>query len=442
MPSPGWFLSSSPLTRYSTGALAYFAQGIPKGLLHIALPAWLASEGVAPAEIAAFLGVIMLPWAFKLLIGPVMDHYEFLPMGKRRPWVLAMQLGMVVSLFGFGLVEDPASQVGLLMAIGFVINAFTAAQDVAVDGMAIDLVPIEEEGRLNAYMSFGKAIGWAATSAATGSMLVLVGTAVTGVVCGLGAALIFVYLLLVRERHNERLLPWTEGEASPKNEAPPSFRQVFSDLNHVLWSRASLVIMLIMFMAGMFSGYGRALMPIAAINVFEFSTPQWSDLNAVMGFAGAVVALFLGPIIDRRGAKSVMGITILLTGLHAFTLASTQELWTNSTYVMVMMSLWILLLPIIMVCVLALAMSICTSGESATQFAIYMSVCNIGATVGSLFYGAVAEITSWSQNYAMMGLIVFLLLMSILLVRTQGHPEKLLETKSAGGRHMREIHRH
>jgi PAT family beta-lactamase induction signal transducer AmpG len=442
MPSPGWFLSSSPLTRYSTGALAYFAQGIPKGLLHIALPAWLASEGVAPAEIAAFLGVIMLPWAFKLLIGPVMDHYEFLPMGKRRPWVLAMQLGMVVSLFGFGLVEDPASQVGLLMAIGFVINAFTAAQDVAVDGMAIDLVPIEEEGRLNAYMSFGKAIGWAATSAATGSMLVLVGTAVTGVVCGLGAALIFVYLLLVRERHNERLLPWTEGEASPKNEAPPSFRQVFSDLNHVLWSRASLVIMLIMFMAGMFSGYGRALMPIAAVNVFEFSTPQWSDLNAVMGFAGAVVALFLGPIIDRRGAKSVMGITILLTGLHAFTLASTQELWTNSTYVMVMMSLWILLLPIIMVCVLALAMSICTSGESATQFAIYMSVCNIGATVGSLFYGAVAEITSWSQNYAMMGLIVFLLLMSILLVRTQGHPEKLLETKSAGGRHMREIHRH
>jgi len=441
MPSPGWFLSSSPRTRYSTGALAYFAQGIPKGLLHISLPAWLAVEGVAPADIAAFLGVIMLPWAFKLLIGPVMDHYEFLPMGKRRPWVLAMQLGMVVSLFGFGLVDDPANQIGLLMAVGFVINVFTAAQDVAVDGMSIDLVPIEEEGRLNAYMSFGKAIGWAATSAATGSLLVFAGTAVTGVICGLGAAVIFVYLLLVRERHAERLLPWTAGEASPKNAAPPSFRQVFSDLNHVLWSRASLVTMLIMFMAGMFSGYGRALMPIAAVQVFEFSGPQWSDLNAAMGFAGAVVALFLGPIIDRRGAKSVMGITILLTGLHAFTLASTQELWTNSTYVMVMMSLWILLLPIIMVCVLALAMSICTSGESATQFAIYMSVCNIGATVGSLFYGAVAEITSWSQNYAMMGLIVFLLLMSILLVRTQGHPEKLLETKSTGGRHMREIHR-
>lgn len=441
MHNPGWYLATSSRSRYATGALAYFAQGIPKGLLHIALPAWLAVEGVAPAQIAAFLGVIMLPWAFKLLVGPLMDHYEYLPMGKRRPWVLAMQLGMVVSLLGLGLVDDPASQVGLLMAVGFVINAFTAAQDVAVDGMAIDLVPLEEEGRLNAYMSFGKAIGWAAASAVTGSLLVLAGTQVTAVVCALGAAVIFVYLLLVRERQGERLLPWSAGEASPENAPPPSFRQVFSDLNHVLWSRASLVMMLIMFMSGMFSGYGRALMPIAAIQVFDFTSPQWSDLNAIMGFAGAVVALFLGPVIDRRGAKSVMGITILLTGVHAFTLATTQELWTNSAYVMSMISLWILLLPILMVCVLALAMSICTSGESATQFAIYMSVCNLGATVGSLFYGAVAGFTSWPQNYAVMGLIVFLLLLAILLVRTRGHPEKLLATGAVDTRHIREIHR-
>ena len=442
MHNPTWFLSDSAKTRYLTGALAYFAQGIPKGLLHIALPAWLAVEGVPPTEIAAFLGVIMLPWAFKLLVGPLMDHYEYLPMGKRRPWVLAMQLGMVVSLLGLALIDDPASQVGLLMAVGFVINVFTAAQDVAVDGMCIDLVPIEEEGRLNSYLSFGKAVGWATFTAIIGTLLVNYGTRMTALVCSVGAAVVLVYLLLVRERPGERLLPWTRGEASPQNDPPPSFREMFSDLNHVLWTRASLVMMLIMFMAGMFSGYGRALMPIAAVQVFEFTTPQWSELNAVMGFAGAVMALFLGPIIDRRGAKSVMGLTILLTGIHAFTLAFTQEIWSNETYVLVMVSVWILLLPIIMVCVLALAMSICTSAESATQFAIYMSVCNIGATVGSLFYGSVSGFTNWSQNYALMGLIVFLLLLTILMYRTGGHPEKLLEPKDSKTRHMREIHRH
>jgi PAT family beta-lactamase induction signal transducer AmpG len=430
MQSPGWYLSSSSKTRYSTGALAYFAQGIPMGLLHIALPAWLAVEGVSPAKIAVFLGIIMLPWAFKLLVGPLMDHFEYLPMGARRPWVIGAQSGMVLSLLALMWLDDPVAQIGLLTAIGFMINAFTATQDVAVDGMSIDLVPLEEEGRLNAFMSFGKAVGWALTSAVTGSLLVLYGMKVTALVCGLGAAVIFIYLIMVRERHNERVFPWSEGEASPKNEPPPSFRQVFSDLNHILWTRASLIIMTIMFFDGIVGGYGRALMPIAAVQVFDFTTPQWSNLNAVMGLAGAVIALGLGPLIDRFGAKTIMGLTIFLTGVHAFTLAGTQELWSNSTYVLVMMSTWILLLPVIMVCALALAMSICTHGESATQFAIYMSVSNLGATLGSMFYGMVADQTSWSQNYALKGFFVFLLLLAILMFRSHGHPEELLEDET------------
>jgi len=430
-PASGWFLSSSARVRYSTGALAYFAQGIPMGLLHIALPAWLATKGVSPSSIAAFLGVIMLPWAFKLLVGPLMDHFEFLPMGKRRPWVLGAQFGMVASLLALALLDDPVAQIGLLTGLGFMINAFTATQDVAVDGMSIDLVPLEQEGRLNAFMSFGKAIGWALTSAVTGTMLVVFGMKATALVCGLGAAAVFVYLVMVRERHCERLLPWTPGEASPKNEPPPSFRQVFSDLSHILWSRASIIIMAIMFIDGLVGGYGRAMMPIAAVEVFGFTTPQWSELNAVMGFAGAVVALGLGPLIDRFGAKAMMGLTIFLTGIHAFTLAGTQEMWSNHTYVLVMMSAWVLLLPVIMVCALALAMSICSHGESATQFAIYMSVSNLGYTAGSFFYGAVADVTSWPQNYALKGLLVFMLLLAILMFRSHGHPEELLEEEAA-----------
>lgn len=427
MQSPAWYLSHSAKTRYSTGALAYFAQGIPAGLLHIALPAWLATKGVSAVQIATFLSIIMLPWAFKLVTGPLMDHFEFLPMGKRRPWVIGAQFGMVVSLLSLMLLEDPVAQIGLLTTIGFIINAFTATQDVAVDGMSIDLVPLEEEGRLNGFMSFGKAIGWAVTSAITGTLLVIYGIQVTGLVCAIGAATIFIYLVLVRERQGERLLPWSAGTASPKNEPPPSFRQVFSDLNHILWLRASLIIMAIMFIDGLVSGYGRALMPMAAVQVFNFTTPQWSNLNAVMGIAGAVVALSLGPLIDRFGAKSLMALTIFLTGIHAFLLAGSQELWENSTYVLVMMSAWILLLPVIMVCALALAMSICSHGESATQFAIYMSVSNLGASAGSMIYGAVAEHTSWAQNYALMGLMVFILLLAILMFRTSGHPEEMLE---------------
>ena len=183
MSQPAMYLSSSPTMRYATGALAYFAQGIPAGFMHIALPAWLAFSGVPARQIATFLAVITLPWAFKLLIGPVMDHFEFLPMGKRRPWVLGAQLGMVGSFLALAVIEDPLSQFGLLTAICFMVNVFTATQDVAVDGMSIDLVPLEEEGRLNAFMSFGKSAGWAVTAAVTGTLLVTHGVAFTGQLC-------------------------------------------------------------------------------------------------------------------------------------------------------------------------------------------------------------------------------------------------------------------
>jgi PAT family beta-lactamase induction signal transducer AmpG len=74
-------LADSSRLRYATGAMMYFAQGIPYGLMNIAIPAWLASMGIGAGQIASYLAVIVLPWAFKLLTGPLMDRYEFLPRG-------------------------------------------------------------------------------------------------------------------------------------------------------------------------------------------------------------------------------------------------------------------------------------------------------------------------------------------------------------------------
>ena len=428
MRSPHWFLSTSSRTRYLTGALAYCAQGIPLGLLHIALPAWLATQGQTPAQIGNFLGIILLPWAFKLLVGPLMDHFEYMPMGKHRPWLLGAQAGMVISLLALGWIDDPIAQFGLLTTICFFINAFTATQDVAIDGMAIDYTPVEEEGRLNAFMSFGKAAGAAVFSAIAGTLLVVVGMKITAFVCALGAAIVLAYLVSVRERHGEKVMPWTEGEASPKNDPPPSFREMYDDIRHSLWLRASVVIMIVMFIDGMVAGYGRAIMPIAAVQVFGLSTPEWADLNAIWGLAGALVALALGPLIDRFGAKAMMGLTVLLTGIHAFTLAFAQQMWTDSIFVLIMMALYIVLIPITMVCALALAMSICHAKESATQFAIYMSVSNVGATLGSVAYGQVAGFTGWPHQYALMGLLIFLSLVAILMFRTHGHPEEIRES--------------
>ena len=111
-------LADSGRLRYATGSIMYFAQGVPHGLLAISIPVWLASQGVGAGDIGSYLAVIVLPWAFKLVTGPLMDRYEFLPMGRRRPWVLGAQLGLSISLLALMLVEQPTEQMGLLMLIG------------------------------------------------------------------------------------------------------------------------------------------------------------------------------------------------------------------------------------------------------------------------------------------------------------------------------------
>ena len=413
-------MSQSARTRFAVATLLYFAQGIPKGLLQIAMPAWLASQGLSAYAIASYLALVILPWVFKLLTGPLMDRYQYPAMGLRRPWILGAQLGMALSLCLLTWVDDPVNQMGLLTAIAVFVNVFAATQDVAVDGMAIDLVPETEQGRINAFMSCGKAVGWAASAALSGVMLGTVGLGITAL---LGAGVSFVVFLLflgVRERDGERFLPWTYGKSVAPIQNDRSLLSVIRSLNGVLWTRSSIVIFLVLFFYGLISGYGDALMPIAAIQLFQFTPEQWSGLVASMGLIGAFLALGIGPLIDRFGVKSISILALGLVGAHAMLLALTEFLWVNELYVQIMLSLWVLLDPAVMVCMIAIAMSICSRGISATQFAVYMSAANLGASSGSKLYGVVSEQIGFVQSYFLLaGLLVFTLCILIMFRRPQ-----------------------
>ena len=199
--------------------------------------------------------------------------------------------------------------------------------------------------------------------------------------------------------------------------------------------------MAIMFFDGLVYGYGQALMPIAAVNLFGYTTPEWSQLVAMMGLTGAVLALAIGPAIDRMGAKRVLLLADLLLGVHALLIAQTQHLWENTLYIRVMLSLWIMMLPMVMVASLALAMAICKSVNSATQFAIYMSVANLGHAAGSKIYGTVAETSSYVQSYTMLSAIAVAMIVVLLFHRQHHHHGSEQQgTKSGGKKQKRSRH--
>jgi Zn-finger nucleic acid-binding protein len=77
----------------------------------------------------------------------------------------------------------------------------------------------------------------------------------------------------------------------------------------------------------------------------------------------------------------------------------------------------------VMVASLALAMAICKSVNSATQFAIYMSVANFGHSAGSKIYGMLAEKSSYVQSYTMLSAITVALIVVLLFHRHQQHDD-------------------
>ena len=149
-------LTQSRYLRYFSFTILYVAQGFPFGLVTVALPAFLLERGTSPAAVGGFVGVAMLPWTFKWLAGPMMDRFTYLAMGRRRPWVLVAQLGLALTGLAFAFFPDGLDNLVTLTALCFVLNCFGAAQDVAVDGMAMDVLPEEEHGRANAFMGFGQ----------------------------------------------------------------------------------------------------------------------------------------------------------------------------------------------------------------------------------------------------------------------------------------------
>ena len=107
----------------------------------------------------------------------------------------------------------------------------------------------------------------------------------------------------------------------------------------------------------------------------------------------------------------------------------------TATYVKAMLSIWVIMLPVVMVCVIALGMAVCSSSCSATQFAIYMSVANLGHSAGSKIFGMVAEQTTWTESYMLMGVLVIVMIVVLLFHRHQ-------HDAGSGRRQKREPHVH
>lgn len=124
-----------------------FSSGLPLYILISLVPAWLRSEGVDLKAIGLF-ALIQLPFTWKFLWAPLFDHY-IPPLGRRRGWLLLMQLLLLVLVPLFGYFRpslDLLDIAGLSFAVAFV----SASQDIVLDAYRRELLADNELGLGNA----------------------------------------------------------------------------------------------------------------------------------------------------------------------------------------------------------------------------------------------------------------------------------------------------
>jgi len=426
------YLSESRFLRIGSFTLFYVAQGLPIGLISIALPAWLAEQAVPASQIAYFVAISGLPWGFKLLAGPVMDRFAYLPMGRRRPWVIAAQGGLLLSICLLGLMPDPVENIVLLTWLAFIVNSFAAVQDVAVDGMAIDVLPEEERGKANAFMAFGQVAGFSGSAAACGLALVNFGIAGATVFLALGVTFIFAWGVAVRERLGERLVPWTEGQAVTLAIASQAgdWRSIIINLFKVLFLPASLLLILMALFWRIQAGFWLAAVPVIAINELGFASENYSNYAAIVGFLAALFGLGFGPLIDRSGSRNLLLIALVGLGCLHISVGLLTDLWGQAWFQLLIIVGDQFVGQIIFICFIALHMNVCWEKVAATQFAIYMAWSNLARSLGAGIYGEVQPMLVMGQEFLIMGVSTMFAAVVLYLVNFDEHKKRLAELRT------------
>lgn len=393
-------LSENRPLRLGSLMLLYAAQGAPEGLLYIAIPAWFASQGISAEAIGGYIAIILLPWSFKLFNGVLMDRFTWLPMGRKRPWLIVAQVLLIASLVWFSALGTPTESLYWFAAAGFAVNFAGAFQDVSIDGMAIDILGEEERATANGLMWGGKTLGTAGFAFLSGMLISEEGHAAAAIATAIFVALVMLLPLLLRERAGEKLLPWTRGKASEAAEAVQLERwwPLLKNTASAMGRKASLALGAGILLA--FAAYGlkTAFSPTLAVQDLGWDREVFTNRDATADLIGGLFGIFVsGWLADRIGPLRALGGALL--GMVMLN-AAAAAYWQAPDFYFAYLLIYSVLFVLMSVCTYAIAMGQSRGTVAATQFSIFMALLNFGTSLGAARLQATKSLGGYEAAFA------------------------------------------
>ena len=121
------------------------ASGLPLLLTGSVLQAWLKEGGINLASIGLF-ALAGLPYTLKFLWAPLFDRYALPRFGRRRGWLIVLQLALAAALAALSLAQPTPDHLLWIAVASLIVAFFSASQDIVIDAYRRDSLSDDELG--------------------------------------------------------------------------------------------------------------------------------------------------------------------------------------------------------------------------------------------------------------------------------------------------------
>jgi PAT family beta-lactamase induction signal transducer AmpG len=143
--------------RMLVALLMGFSSGLPLLLTGSVLQAWMSDEGVDLGTIGLF-ALVGLPYTLKFLWAPLTDRYCFPFFGRRRGWLITIQLLLMLTIAVLGWTQPAEAPLTVAM-VAWLLTFFSASQDIVIDAYRREALADNELGLGSSLYVNGYRIG-------------------------------------------------------------------------------------------------------------------------------------------------------------------------------------------------------------------------------------------------------------------------------------------
>ena len=409
-----------------------FVSGVPLLLTITLLQAWLTDEGVSKSTIGLF-ALVGLPYSLKFIWAPLFDHFTVSRLGRRRGWLLIIQILLIASIIILGM-SDPAMNPFNVAVLATLVAFSSASQDIVIDAYRRESLTDEEQTIGASAYVLGYRIG--ALAAGAGGLILADYMTYQMVYAFMSVIMIYgVFITLIAEEPKKYYEPsnfmsaiynpfveffnrYVSINIAPdrltnlKNRSKISRRNIMSN---------TLVIPILILLFILLYKIGDTMAHSLSTNFYldiGFSKSEIGTIVKFFGLFATLIGAFIGGLLSLKiglyRSLMIFGIFQAIATLGFSILAY----FGNSLYLlMIVISLENLAAGMGYTAYLAFIANMTNKRFTATQFALMTALMSLPRTLFSGMSGYLVEMLDWELYFIFCSLIAFPALIILIKLR-------------------------